>query len=598
MTMTAVAAENLQTTPRPTAGRRVLVAEDSPITHELLKLLLNQRGHQVDIATDGQQALEALRTRDYDVALLDFHLPKMDGLQVAAALKKSPSGHKLPRFIAITADVGGLLAHEEGCENFDHIIPKPLDIYQVGKLVEEQADIAERQAARTQAAPATPTPVEVGAARPPPSYFEELGYHFIAWPDDLDANRISARGMQATLGDPRFDGILIREPVSADELVTIWHRKALFALPVIDLTGTLGTKADLDGSKLSTHDAEQVKQLICRFQDQRARLHRDILFSENLVEKLLGRVFVSDRPLTAALNPESKSLVSYNTTLSGHLVAREAETLCAQGLLRQEFFDRFYLCPRCDSARMHVREECSKCRSADLVEESYLHHFKCAYQGPESQFRHGDQLICPKCRRELTHFGFDYDRPGSMIVCQACGHAASDPAIGFVCLDCDTHSDSDACPTSDAYSFQLTDDGLGFAEFGNAFLGQAHDVLRFADLPVELIVALNTAAKRYNEEKVPFTLVNISYEKEREITAEHGAREFAQARDLFIDNLRAALQKTDMVVKGQSYDYALLRDIAPQQAKEGLGKLRDAAQATVRFDLGAKLKAFGPEDFS
>jgi CheY-like chemotaxis protein len=597
MMMPAVAAQNLPTAPRASAGRKVLVAEDSPITHELLKLLLKQRGHQVDIATDGRQALEALRTHDYDVALLDFHLPLMDGLQVAAALKKTADGRKLPRLIAITADVEGLLAHKGGCEHFDHIIPKPLDIYQVGKLVEEQADIAEQQAAQTRAAPASPQPIEAAVSRPP-SFFEELGYQFIAWPEDLEANRLSARGMQATLGDPRFDGILIREPVSADELVSIWHRKALFALPVIDLTGTLGTKADLDASKLSAQDAEQVSQLIRHFQDRRARLHRDLLLSENMGEKLLGRVFVSERPLAAALDPESKSFISYNTTLSGPLVAREAENLCQQGLFKLEFFDRFQTCPRCQSARMHVREECWKCRSADLVEEPYLHHFKCAYQGPESQFRQGDDLICPKCRRELTHFGFDYDRPGSMIVCQACGHAASDPAVGFVCLDCNTHTDSDACPTSDVYSYQLTDDGLGFAEFGKTFLGQAHEALRFAELPLELIVALNAAAKRYNEEKVPFTLVNIAYEKEREITAEHGARQFAQARDLFIENLRAATHSADMVIKGQSYDYALLSNIDPAQAKKEFNRLRDAAQATVRFDLGARLKAFGPEDFS
>ncbi len=594
--MTAVAAENLQTEPQPVTGRKVLVAEDSPITHELLKLLLNQRGHQVDIATDGLQALEALRTRDYDVALLDFHLPHMDGLQVAAAIKKGADGRKVPRLVAITADVEGLLAHEEGCEAFDHIIPKPLDIYQVGKLVEEQAGIGDQVAAEARAA--TSRPVKSVAARPTPSFFEELGFQFIAWPEDLEANRLSARAMQATLGDPRFDGILIKKPVTADELVTIWRRKALYPLPVIDLTGTLGTKADLDGSKLGAQDAEQVSQLIRRFQDQRAKLHRDLLFSENLGEELLGRVYVSGHPLTATLDAESKSFISYNTTLSGPLVAREAEALCEQGLFKREFFDRFYTCPSCDSARMHVREECAKCRSADLVEEPYLHHFKCAYQGPESQFRRGDELICPKCRRELSHFGFDYDRPGTMLVCQACGNAASDPAIGFVCLDCNAHTDSDTCPTRDIYSCRLTDQGVGFAEFGRGFLGEVRDVLRFADLPIELIVALNAAAKRYNEEKIPFTLVNVSYEKEREITVEHGARQFAQARDLFIENMRAALPKNDMVVKGQSYDYALLRDIDPQQAKDEFDKLREAAQATVRFDLGAKFQALGAEDFS
>ncbi|HEX9881237.1 MAG TPA: hypothetical protein VGA65_01895, partial [Hyphomicrobium sp.] len=479
-----------------------------------------------------------------------------------------------------------------------HIIPKPLDIYQVGRLVEEQAAIADQLPATTHDEAGVPKPAAAEAVRQPPSFFEELGYQLLAWPEDLEATRLSARGMQATLGDPRFDGILIREPASADELMTIWRRKALYVLPVIDLTGTLGAKADLDGSKLDALDADRIARLFRRFQDQRARLHRDLLFSDNLGDELLGRVFVSELPLTATLDPGSKTSVSYNTTLSAPVVAREADALCEQGLFKREFFDRFHVCPRCESARMHVREECSKCRSPDLVEEPYLHHFKCAYQGPESEFRRGDDLICPKCRRELSHFGFDYDRPGTMIVCKACGHAASEPAVGFVCLDCGAHVDSESCTTRDVYSYRITDQGVGFAEYGRTFLGRANDALRFADLPIELIVALNAAAKQYNEEKIPFTLVNIAYEKEREITAEHGARAFAQARDLFIENMRAALHKTDMVVKGPAYDFALLRDIAPEQARGEFDKLRDAAQATVRYDLGVKFQAFGAEDFS
>jgi len=52
------------------------------------------------------------------------------------------------------------------------------------------------------------------------------------------------------------------------------------------------------------------------------------------------------------------------------------------------------------------------------------------------------------------------------------------------------------------------------------------------------------------------------------------------------------------VVKGQAYDFALLHDIEPKQARGDFDKLREAAQATVRFDPGAKFQAFGPEDFS
>ena len=597
--MTAATAQNLEVESHAVTGRKVLVAEDSPITQDLLKLLLNQRGHQVDIATDGPQALEALRKNQYDVALLDFHLPGMDGAQIAASVKKEADGHRVPRLVAITADIEGLLA-SSSCENFDHIIPKPLDIYEVGKLVEEQAEIADRQIETAVAAPPTLRPVEpsVAAVRGEPSFFEGLGHQFLSWPDDVGNTRLSARGMQAVLGDPRFDAILIKEPASKDDLAALWRRKALYALPVIDLTGTLGSAADLDGSKLSARDTDQLGRLIQEFRDQRARLNRDLLLSDDPGEQLLGRVFVSKRPLTPSYDPKSKGLVSYNTILSGSAVARDAEALCEQGLLKREFFDRFNVCARCASARMHVREECAKCRSSDLVEEPYLHHFKCAFQGPESEFRRGSDLVCPKCRRELSHFGFDYDRPGTMVVCRACGHAASEPAVGFVCLDCGAHAESEGCPTRDVYSYQLTEQGTGFAEYGHSFLGQARHALRFTELPIELVVALNAAAKTFNEDKTPFTLVNIFYQNEREITAEHGARQFAQARDLFIENLRAALGKTDMVVKGQSYDFALLMDADPKEVREEFDVLKKAGERALRLDLGVKFQAFGPEDFS
>lgn len=124
--MTLGTAPNLQPASHAAPGRRVLVAEDSPTTQEIRKLLLTQRGHHVDIATDGAQALETLRHYHYDVAPLDFHLPKMDGLRVATTVRSELLAHARPRLIAITADLQRLLANTEDCENFDPVIPKPL----------------------------------------------------------------------------------------------------------------------------------------------------------------------------------------------------------------------------------------------------------------------------------------------------------------------------------------------------------------------------------------------------------------------------------------------------------------------------------------
>jgi CheY-like chemotaxis protein len=576
-------------------GLNVLVAEDSSITSDLLKLLLKQHGHQVHIVTDGLLALAALRAHPYDVALLDFHLPQMDGAQVASSIRKEANGRKLPRLIAITGDSQGLLANVENCENFDHILAKPLDIYQVSKLVEDQATISARQ---TYPASVGLRPADLKPPRDKPQFLHTLDYEFLSWPGDLGATGLSARGMQATLGDPRFDAILIKEPASAEDLASIWRHNALHLLPVIDLTGTLGLKADLDYSKLRAQDTGELDLLIRRFQDQRARLHHDLLFARTLGEQLLGRMFVSCSPLKAVYDAESFTFTSYNTILSGNLVALEAEAMCAKKLFRPTFFDRFHVCPRCESVRLNVREECAKCRSSDLTEETYLHHFTCAYQGPESIFRRGKDLVCPKCRRGLTSFSIDYDRPGAMMVCGSCKHASSEPAVGFVCLDCCAHADGQGCRTRDMFSYELADEGEGLAQYGRSLLGDARDLLRFTDVPLELVVALNSAAKKFNAESIPFTLVNIVYLNEREITAEHGARQFAKARELFLENLRVALAPTDMVAKGQLYDFALLRNVGPEKSKGEFDRLRQCAQSTVRVDLGAKLQAFGPEDFS
>jgi CheY-like chemotaxis protein len=599
--ISAAIAAHEETETHAAGARKVLVAEDSAITHDLLKLLLNQRGHEVDVASDGIQALQALREKTYDVALLDYRMPGMDGLQVAAAIKADAQGRRVPRLIAITADPEGLLSADDGCEAFDYILPKPLDINQVGKVVEEQAEIADRKAETAEAAvadPAAEAAPTTKPAAPVPAILEGLGYKFLMWPDDIDTTRLSSRAMQATLADPRFAALVINTPVTDADLASLWQHKALFALPVIDLTGTMGIKADLDASVLETREKHKIERLIRHFADGRSHLHRDLLLSEDLEDRLLGRIFVAGKPLDAKLNADLHACVGYNLALAPETIAREANSLYAKGLLEREFVERFHVCHRCDSSRIHVRKECVRCRSSHLIEEQYLKHFACGFQGPKSAFRHGLQMVCPKCKRELGDHDTDYEPVATLIICKNCGHADEHSAVGMLCLDCEAHDNWETGRERDAYSYRLSDQGKGFAEYGRSFLGLFQKPLRFEELPQELILALNEAAKTYNAERTPFTLVNIFYKNEREISAGHGARQFAETRDQFVDNLRAALGSAQLVVEGPSnYDFALMPNTSPAQAQRDFPRLRERAESTLRYDLGATMKAFGPEDF-
>jgi len=84
---------------------RVLVAEDAPFNQAFAGHLLGRLGHQVRVAGDGLEALEALREDTFDLMLLDVHMPDCDGFEVIAALRQSErsTGGHLP-VIAVTAN--------------------------------------------------------------------------------------------------------------------------------------------------------------------------------------------------------------------------------------------------------------------------------------------------------------------------------------------------------------------------------------------------------------------------------------------------------------------------------------------------------------
>jgi DNA-binding NtrC family response regulator len=82
------------------SGARILVADDDPVIRALLVATLEEAGHQVLGAEDGQAALDVLASRDVDVVLLDLNMPRVSGLNVLAAL---PSLQSDAKFIVLTA---------------------------------------------------------------------------------------------------------------------------------------------------------------------------------------------------------------------------------------------------------------------------------------------------------------------------------------------------------------------------------------------------------------------------------------------------------------------------------------------------------------
>jgi two-component system chemotaxis response regulator CheY len=92
----------------------ILVVDDSAAIRKILQRLLRQTGMSIGAiheAGDGQEALEILDKQNIDLVLTDINMPKMDGLQLLAAVKSSPERRHVP-VVMIAAQGGELRAAE------------------------------------------------------------------------------------------------------------------------------------------------------------------------------------------------------------------------------------------------------------------------------------------------------------------------------------------------------------------------------------------------------------------------------------------------------------------------------------------------------
>ena len=72
---------------------RVLLAEDNPDHQRIVTHILGARGHTVDIAEDGQQAICMAQETCYDVILMDVKMPGVDGLEATKAVRAGEKGN-------------------------------------------------------------------------------------------------------------------------------------------------------------------------------------------------------------------------------------------------------------------------------------------------------------------------------------------------------------------------------------------------------------------------------------------------------------------------------------------------------------------------
>lgn len=84
--------------------KRVLIVDDSLTVRELERKLLEQRGYEIDIAVDGMDGWNAVRVGHFDLLITDIDMPRMDGIELVALIRKDPNLKSLPVMVVSYKD--------------------------------------------------------------------------------------------------------------------------------------------------------------------------------------------------------------------------------------------------------------------------------------------------------------------------------------------------------------------------------------------------------------------------------------------------------------------------------------------------------------
>ena len=115
----------------------VLVVEDNAINIAVAKGFLKKLGVSPDIAKNGKECLDLFKNTNYDVILMDCHMPIMDGFEASEIINRKFAGKKWkPKIVAVTASV--MKTDIERCfaAGMDDFIPKPLSLEALQQILQ------------------------------------------------------------------------------------------------------------------------------------------------------------------------------------------------------------------------------------------------------------------------------------------------------------------------------------------------------------------------------------------------------------------------------------------------------------------------------
>lgn len=113
----------------------ILVAEDNPVNQTVITMILKKLGYTIDIASDGMQAITALKEKNYQLVLMDVQMPEMDGVEATRIIRSQLNAQ--PVIVALTANA--MQDDRQYCiaAGMDDYISKPIQLEKLTEILKK-----------------------------------------------------------------------------------------------------------------------------------------------------------------------------------------------------------------------------------------------------------------------------------------------------------------------------------------------------------------------------------------------------------------------------------------------------------------------------
>lgn len=123
-----------------TPNLAILVVDDDELSRRMMKILLSREGHRVELAANGLEAFEAVKSQKFDIVFMDLQMPVLDGIEASQKIRTWENGGPRTFIVALTASYlpeHGQELFEAGMDNY---ISKPFELEHIQRMLKYRSD--------------------------------------------------------------------------------------------------------------------------------------------------------------------------------------------------------------------------------------------------------------------------------------------------------------------------------------------------------------------------------------------------------------------------------------------------------------------------